>query len=53
MKEADFEIYDDPERKGIDLVVRMNEISLTLHMTDEGANSLCDIIRNKLNARGY
>lgn len=52
MHEADFEVYDVPECEGIDLVVRMGEISLTFHMTDKGADDLCRIIRNKLTARG-
>jgi hypothetical protein len=46
------EIYDDPKNDGIILVLDMeNGMAISIFMTDEAAEQMCDVIRNKLNAR--
>ena len=45
-------IYDNPKEKCIDLVFDFeNGMSLKISMEDEQAQSMIDLIQNKLNAR--
>jgi len=47
-----YEIYDNPEEKGIDLVFDLeNGMAITIFMDDNAAQQMIDIIQNKLNAR--
>lgn len=47
-----FLIFDNPEEKGIDMYIAINEIiDLRIPLTDKAAQQLIDIIQNKLNAR--
>lgn len=45
-------IYDNPERKGIDLELDFeNGMAITIFMDDETVQGLINIMQNKLNAR--
>jgi len=47
-----YEIYDNPEEKGIDLQFDLeNGMAIRVFMDDNAAQQMIDIIQNKLNAR--